>query len=50
MHFMLFSRLYLELPFGNPTDDTYRVIIGNINTEHFYQTTQFLKHVMDAPG
>ena len=31
-------RKYLELPFGIPTDDTYRIVMGNINTEHFYQT------------
>lgn len=30
-------RKYLELPFGIPTDDTFRVVMGNINTEHFYQ-------------
>ena len=29
-------RRYLELPFGVPTDDTYRVVMGSINTEHFY--------------
>ena len=32
-------RRYLELPNGIPTDDTYRVVMGNINTEHFYQAT-----------
>ena len=25
-------RKYLELPYGIPTDDTYRIVIGNINT------------------
>ena len=30
-------RKYLELPCGIPTDDTYRIVMGNINTEHFYQ-------------
>lgn len=32
-------RKYLELPCGIPTDDTYRIVMGNINTEHFYQVT-----------
>lgn len=32
-------RKYLELPCGIPTDDTYRIVMGNINTEHFYQAT-----------
>lgn len=27
---------YLKLPYGIPTDDTYRIVIGNINTEHFF--------------
>ena len=30
-------RKYLELPNGIPTDDTIRIVIGNINTEHFFQ-------------
>ena len=25
-------RKYLELPYGIPTDDTFRIVIGNINT------------------
>lgn len=29
-------RKYLELPYGIPTDDTIRIIMGNINSEHFY--------------
>ena len=29
-------RKYLELPYGIPTDDTYRIVFGNIDTEHFY--------------
>lgn len=29
-------RKYLELPYGVPTDDTYRIVIGNIDTGHFY--------------
>lgn len=29
-------RKYLELPYGIPTDDTYRIVMGNIGTEHFY--------------
>ncbi len=28
-------RKYPELPFGVPTDDTCRIVMGNINTEHF---------------
>lgn len=41
-------RRYLELPFGIPTDDTYRVVMGNINTEHFYQVTvQMLLHMIE---
>lgn len=30
-------RKYLELPNGIPTDDTIRIVTGNINTEHFFQ-------------
>lgn len=30
-------RKYLELPNGIPTDDTIRIVVGNINTEHFFQ-------------
>lgn len=42
-------RKYLELPFGIPTDDTYRVVMGNINTEHFYQVTvQLLLHTIEG--
>lgn len=29
-------RKYLELPGGIPTDDTFRIVIGNINIEHFF--------------
>lgn len=32
-------RKYLELPYGIPTDDTIRIIIGTINTEHFFKVT-----------
>lgn len=35
-------RKYLELPNGIPTDDTIRIVIGNINTQHFFQTTVLL--------
>lgn len=42
-------RKYLELPFGIPTDDTYRIVMGNINTEHFYQVTvQLLIHTIEG--
>lgn len=30
-------REYLELPNGIPTDDTIRIVMGNINTEHFFR-------------
>lgn len=32
-------RKYLELPYGIPTDDTYRLVMGNIDTEQFFQLT-----------
>lgn len=32
-------RKYLELPYGIPTDDTFRIVIGNINTDHFFEMT-----------
>lgn len=32
-------RKYLELPYGIPTDDTYRIVIGNINIDHFFHVT-----------
>ena len=35
-------RGYLELPYGIPTDDTYRIVIGNINVEHFFRITVHL--------
>ncbi len=42
-------RKYLELPYGIPTDDTYRVVMGNINTDHFYQVTvQLLLHTIEG--
>ena len=42
-------RKYLELPCGIPTDDTYRIVMGNINTEHFYQVTvQLLIHTIEG--
>lgn len=36
-------RKYLGLPFGIPIDDTYRIVMGNINTEHFYQIVVVLR-------
>lgn len=30
-------RQHLDLPNGIPTDDTYRIVIGNIDTGHFFQ-------------
>ena len=42
-------RKYLELPYGIPTDDTYRIVIGNINTDHFFQVTvQLLLQTVDG--
>lgn len=35
-------RRYLELPNGVPTDDTIRIVTGNINTEHFFQVAVHL--------
>lgn len=32
-------RKYLELPFGIPTDDTYRIVMGMIAIESFFHTT-----------
>ena len=41
-------RRYLELPYGIPTDDTYRIVIGNINVEHFFRiTVQLLTDTVD---
>ena len=41
-------RKYLELPFGIPTDDTYRIVMSNINAEYFYQVTvQLLLHTIE---
>ena len=42
-------RKYLELPYGIPTDDTFRLVIGNMNSEHFFQVTiAFLVELVDA--
>lgn len=30
---------YLELPYGIPADDTFRIVIGNINTDYFFEMT-----------
>lgn len=32
-------RKYLELPYGIPTDDTFRIVIGNIDAGHFFNVT-----------
>lgn len=41
-------RRYLELPYGVPTDDTYRLVMGNIDTGHFFQlTVQLLLHTIN---
>ena len=42
-------RKYLELPYGIPTDDTYRIVIGNIDTTHFFHlTVQLLLQTVDG--
>lgn len=42
-------RKYLELPNGVPTDDTFRIVIGNINTDHFFWlTVQLLLKTVDG--
>ena len=48
-------RRYLELPYGIPTDDTYRIVIGNINVEHFFRITVKLlidtvSHILSISG
>lgn len=41
-------RKYLELPYGMPTDDTYRLVMANIDTGHFFQlTVQLLLSTID---
>lgn len=42
-------RRYLDLPYGIPTDDTYRIVMSSINTEHFFQlTVQLLLSTVDG--
>lgn len=42
-------RKYLELPYGIPTDDTCRIVMGNIDTGHFFQlTVQLLLHTINS--
>lgn len=42
-------RKYLELPCGIPTDDTYRIVMGNIDTTQFFRlTVQLLLHAIDG--
>lgn len=42
-------RKYLELPNGVPTDDTIRIVIGNIDTGHFFQVVvQLLLNTVDG--
>lgn len=42
-------RKYLELPNGIPTDDTLRIVTGNINAEHFFQVAvHLLLRTMDG--
>lgn len=41
-------RKYLELPYGIPTDDTFRIVIGSIDAQHFFQmAVQMLLHTVD---
>ena len=32
-------RKYLDLPYGIPTDDTFRIVIGNMDAGHFFDVT-----------
>lgn len=42
-------RKYLELPNGGSTDDTIRIVIGNIDTRHFFQVVvQLLFNTVDG--
>lgn len=48
-------RKYLDLPYGIPTDDTCRIVIGNINTDHLFQLTvpflqQTVERILDTGG
>lgn len=48
-------RKYLDLPNGVPTDDTYRIVIGNIKVEHFFKITVKLlidtvNHILSISG
>lgn len=39
----------MELPYGIPTDDTYRIVVGNISTDHFFHvTTSLLMRTVDG--
>lgn len=39
---------YSELPYGDPTDATCRIVMSNINTEQFFRlTVQLLHHTID---
>ncbi|GHV24050.1 putative transposase YncI [Clostridia bacterium] len=41
-------RKYLDLPYGIPTDDTIRLIISNLDSDHFYKmVTQLLLNFME---
>lgn len=42
-------RKYLELPYGIPTDDTFRLVMGNIDAGQFFQlTVQLLLQTIDG--
>lgn len=41
-------RRYLKLAYGIPTDDTFRIVIGNIDAGHFFRiTVQLLTNTVD---
>lgn len=41
-------RKYLDLPSGIPTDDTFRIVIGNMDVGHFFDVTVgFLINIVD---
>lgn len=48
-------RKYLELPYGVPTDDTFRLVMGNIDAAHFFQVAvslllQTVDGILQAAG
>lgn len=42
-------RKYLELPYGIPSYDTFRIVIGSIETSHFYSVVvSYLMKLIDG--